>query len=46
VYINADNIRPSAAQGEILIPETNPGEITTEFDARGFEGEFKCEWKM
>lgn len=49
VFANSADVRPSASKMEIEIPEIGPGEIikiTTDFDARGFEGEFKCEWKM
>lgn len=49
VFVNAEDVRPSASETEIEIPETAPGEIikiTTSFYARGFEGKFNCIWEM
>ncbi len=49
VFVNAADVRPSASETEIEIPETAPGEIikiTTSFYARGFEGKFDCIWEM
>jgi hypothetical protein len=49
VFVNASDVRPSASEMEIEIPETAPGEIikiATSFYARGFEGKFDCIWEM
>ena len=47
--INQGKIRPRAEQDEIVIPETQPGEIVelqVVIDARGFEGTYECQWAM
>ena len=49
VMVNQDEIHPRPVKTVIPIPDTQPGEIieiTTDIDARGFEGEFECKWQM
>lgn len=47
--VNQGEIRPRAVQDEIIIPDTQPGEVaevTVEIQGRGFEGTYECQWIM
>ena len=49
VLLNQNEICPRPHDAVIQVPDTEPGEfikITTNIDARGFEGNFECKWEM
>lgn len=49
VFSNRTEVRPRADTDTLDIPDTPPGEsikITTDFNARGFEGKWDCIWEM
>lgn len=48
-FSNHDAVRPRASSNYIIIPDTPPQQgvkVSVEMDARGFEGDFECEWIM
>lgn len=49
VMVNQAEIHPRPVQTVVPVPDTGPGKfikIATNIDARGFEGNFDCEWEM